>query len=42
MINVILDTILGGIMIGTISYFSNIYGENPEYYKIVGFLWAVP
>ena len=42
MINVILDTILGGIMIGTISYFSNIYGKNPEYYKIVGFLWAVP
>tara|TARA_B100002019_G_C21251989_1_gene591659 strand:- start:1339 stop:1689 length:351 start_codon:yes stop_codon:yes gene_type:complete len=42
MINVILDAILGGVMLGTISYLSNIYGKKSEYYKIIGFLWAVP
>ena len=40
--NIILDTILGGLLIGSISYLSNIYGKNTEFYKILAFIWAVP
>ena len=40
--NILLDTILGGLLLGSISYLSNIYGKNPEFYKILAFIWAVP
>ena len=40
--NVLIDTIIGGILLGFISYLSDIYKNNPEFYKILAFLWAVP
>jgi len=40
--NILLDTILGGLLVGSISYLSNIYGKNPEFYKILAFIWSVP
>lgn len=40
---VILDTFLGGFILGTISYLSNLYGkENVYFYKILAFIWSVP
>ena len=39
---ILLDTILGGLLLGSISYLSNIYGKYPEFYKILAFIWAVP
>ena len=40
---VILDTFLGGFILGTISYLSNLYGkENIYFYKILAFIWSVP
>jgi len=40
---VLLDTILGACIMGTISYLSNIYGkENVYFYKILAFVWSVP
>ena len=40
--NVLIDGILGGILIGIISYLSSIYGDKPFFYKILAFMWAVP
>jgi len=40
--NILIDGILGGILIGIISYLSNIYGDKPFFYKILAFTWAVP
>ena len=40
--NVLIDGILGGILIGIISYLSSIYGDKPVFYKILAFMWAVP
>lgn len=40
---VLLDTILGGCIMGTVSYLSNIYGKESIYfYKILAFVWSVP
>ena len=39
----IIDIILGGILFGIVSYLSSHYGKrNPNYYKILAFLWAAP
>ena len=40
--NILIDGILGGILIGIISYLSSIYGDKPSFYKILAFVWAVP
>ncbi len=40
--NILLDTVLGGTLLGFISYLSNIYGKHPEFYKILAFIWGVP
>ena len=39
---IIFDIITGSILIGLISYFTSLYDENPEYLKIIAYLWAVP
>ena len=39
---IIFDVIIGSILIGLISYATLLFDENPEYLKIVAFLWAVP
>jgi len=40
---VLLDTILGGFILGSISYLSNLYGKtNIYFYKILAFVWSVP
>ena len=39
---IIFDIITGSILIGLISYFTSLYDSNPEYLKIIAFLWAVP
>ena len=39
---VIVDTLLGGAVLGTISYLSSLYGHLDIYYKILAFLWATP
>lgn len=39
---IIFDVIIGSILIGFISYATLLFDENPEYLKIVGFLWGVP
>lgn len=39
---IIFDVIAGSILIGFISYATLLFDENPEYLKIVAFLWGVP
>lgn len=39
---IIIDTISGAILIGIISYFTTLFDSNPEYLKIIAYLWAVP
>ena len=40
---VVLDALLGGLILGTISYMSNTYGDkHPNFYKILAFLWTIP
>lgn len=39
---IIFDVISGSILIGLISYFTSLYDSNPEYLKIIAYLWAVP
>jgi hypothetical protein len=39
---IIIDTISGAILIGLISYFTTLFDSNPEYLKIIAYLWAVP
>lgn len=40
---VLFDTILGGGLLGLISYLSNVYGKSsPVFFKIMAFLWSVP
>ncbi len=39
---IIFDVITGGILIGMISYFTLLFDDNPEYLKIIAYLWAVP
>ena len=36
---IIFDVITGSILIGFISYATLLFDENPEYLKIVAFLW---
>ena len=40
--NVIIDTLLGGFVLGSISYMSSLYAGNGIYFKILAFLWAMP
>lgn len=40
--NVIIDTLLGGFVLGSISYMSALYSGNSIYFKILAFLWAMP
>tara|TARA_B100000524_G_C23583523_1_gene346276 strand:- start:188 stop:535 length:348 start_codon:yes stop_codon:yes gene_type:complete len=40
--NVIIDTIIGGILFGVISHISKLYGSKPNFYKILAFIWSVP
>ena len=40
--NVIIDTLLGGFVLGCISYMSSLYAGNGIYFKILAFLWAMP
>ena len=39
---IIFDVIAGSILISFISYATLLFDENPEYLKIVAFLWGVP
>ena len=40
---VLFDTILGGGLLGLISYLSNVYGKSsPIFFKILAFMWSVP
>ena len=39
---IIFDIISGAILIGMISYFTTLFDSNPEYLKIIAYLWAVP
>lgn len=39
---IIFDIITGSILIGFISYFTSLFDSNPEYLKIIAYLWAVP
>lgn len=39
---IIFDVIAGSILIGFISYATLLFDENPEYLKIIAYLWAVP
>lgn len=39
---IIFDVITGSILIGMISYFTLLFDDNPEYLKIIAYLWAVP
>lgn len=40
---VIFDTILGGLVLGLVSYLSSIYGEkSPIFFRVLAFVWAVP
>jgi len=39
----IYDGLFGGILMGIISFLSSMYGKSYEhFYKILGFIWAVP
>tara|TARA_B110000444_G_scaffold215372_1_gene213216 strand:+ start:114 stop:470 length:357 start_codon:yes stop_codon:yes gene_type:complete len=39
----IYDGLLGGVLLGVISYLSGLYGKSyNHFYKILGFIWAVP
>ena len=37
-----IDGFLGGIILGFISYLSFIFKKSDDFYKILGFVWAVP
>lgn len=40
---VLFDAILGGGLLGLISYLSNVYGKSsPMFFKILAFMWSVP
>ena len=39
---ILFDVISGSILIGFISYFTSLFDSNPEYLKIIAYLWAVP
>lgn len=39
---IIFDVLSGSFLIGLISYFTLQFDENPEYLKIIAYLWAVP
>lgn len=39
---ILFDVISGSILIGLISYFTSLFDSNPEYLKIIAYLWAVP
>lgn len=39
---ILFDIISGSILIGFISYFTSLFDTNPEYLKIIAYLWAVP
>ena len=38
----IINGLVGGILFGMFTYFTNIYDEHPHYLKIGSFLWAAP
>lgn len=42
MIEVIIDTILGAIFFGSISYLTQTFSEDKRLYKVIGFLWGIP
>jgi len=40
---ILFDAIMGGLMLGSVSYLSNVYGkDSPVFFKILAFLWSVP
>jgi hypothetical protein len=39
---ILLDSIIGGSIVGAFSYVSSLYEEKPEYIKIIAFLWGIP
>tara|TARA_Y100001954_G_scaffold219059_1_gene252829 strand:- start:415 stop:765 length:351 start_codon:yes stop_codon:yes gene_type:complete len=40
--NVILDSLFGAVLMGSISAAANRFSESPNFEKILGFLWAAP
>jgi hypothetical protein len=40
--SIIFDTILGAMVLGTISTLSQVYASQPQYFMILGFMWATP
>uniref|UniRef100_A0A6C0BS25 Uncharacterized protein n=1 Tax=viral metagenome TaxID=1070528 RepID=A0A6C0BS25_9ZZZZ len=36
------DALVGALMFGTMSYYSQKYINNPHYFKIVAFAWSAP
>ena len=39
---ILFDTILGALMLGTVSAMSQIYATQAQYFMILGFMWATP
>jgi hypothetical protein len=39
---ILLDALFGAIIIGSFSYFSNLYIGDKRYIKIMAFLWGIP
>lgn len=42
LIKIIIDVICGAILVGFVSYSTILFESNPDYLKIVAYLWAVP
>lgn len=41
--DVVIDSLLGGFILGSISYLSHIYGKSQiHFYKILAFIWTIP
>lgn len=41
-LQILIDSVVGGIIVALFSYFASIYDDNPNYLKITAYLWGVP
>ena len=39
---IIKDAIIGALLLGGVSFITELYGNYKNYYKVLAFLWAVP
>ena len=42
MYQILIDSVIGGSIVGLFSYVSSLYEERPEYLKIIAFMWGIP